>query len=41
MAWIDYKKAHDMVPLKQIINCQKMDKISGEVIKFIENTMEN
>ena len=31
MTWIDYRKAYDMIP----------HKISGEVIKFIKNTMEN
>ena len=39
MAWVDYKKAHDMVPQSWIINCLKMYKISHEVIKFIEKTM--
>ena len=41
MAWIDYKKAYDMVPQSQIIDCLKMYIISGEVIKFIKYTMEN
>ena len=36
MAWIDYKKAHDMVPQSWIINCLKMYKISHEIINFIE-----
>ena len=39
MAWIDYKKAYDMVPQSWIIHCLKMYKISHEVINFIENTM--
>ena len=38
---IDYKKAHDMVPQSWIIDCFKMYKIFGEVIKFVKNTMEN
>ena len=41
MAWIDYKKTYDIVPQSWIIKCPKMYKISGEVIKFIGNTMEN
>ena len=41
MAWIDYKKAYDMVPQSWIINCLKMYKISHEVINFIEKTMKN
>ena len=40
MAWIDYKKAYDMVPQSWIIHCIKMYKISQEVINFIENTMQ-
>ena len=40
MAWIDYKKAYDMVPHSWIISCLKMYKISDEVIKFTEKTMK-
>ena len=40
MAWIDYKKAYDMVPQSWILNCLKMYKISHEVINFIEKTMQ-
>ena len=36
MAWINYKKAYDMVPQSWIINCLKMYKISHEVINFIK-----
>ena len=39
MAWVNYKKAYDMVPQSWIIHCLKMYKISHEVINFIENTM--
>ena len=38
MAWIDYKKAYDMVPHSWIINSLKMYKISDEVINFIDKT---
>ena len=41
MAWINHKKAYDMVPHSWIINCLKMNKISDEVINFIEKTMKN
>ena len=37
MAWIDYKKAYDMVPQSWIINCLKMYKISEEVKLSREN----
>ena len=40
MAWIDNKKACDMVQQSWIINYLKMYKISHEVINFIEETME-
>ena len=40
MAQIDYKKAYDMVLQTWVINCLKMDKISDEVINFIEKTMK-
>ena len=40
MAWIDYKKAYDMVPQSWIIHCLRMCKISHEVINFIEKTMQ-
>ena len=36
MAWIDYKKAYDMVPQSWIINCLKRYKISHKTINFIE-----
>ena len=40
MAWIDCKKAYDMVPQSRIIHCLKIYKISHEVINFIEKTMQ-
>ena len=40
MAWIDYKKAYDMVPKMWILHCLKMYKISHEVIKLVEQTMK-
>ena len=33
MAWIDNKKAYDMVPQSWIINCLKMFKILDEIIE--------
>ena len=41
ISWIDYKKAYDIILQSWIIECLKMYKISGEIIKFIDNTMEN
>ena len=40
MAWIDYKKAYDMVPHSWIINSLKIYKISDEVINFVDKTMK-
>ena len=37
MACIDYKKPYDIV----LQSWFKMYKISGEVIRFLENTMKN
>ena len=34
-------KAYYIVPQNWVIDCCKMYKIPGEVIKFIEHTMEN
>ena len=41
MAWIDYKKAYDMVPQSSMINCLKMYKIVDKFIDFIEKTMKS
>ena len=40
MAWIDYKKAYDMVPQSWILHYLKMYKISQEVKNFIKQTMK-
>ena len=40
MAWIDYKKAYDMVPHSWIINSLKTYKISDEIKNFIDKTMK-
>ena len=39
MAWIDYKKAYNMVPKTWILHSLKMYKISDQVVQFIEKTM--
>ena len=40
MAWIDYKKAYNMVPQSWILHCLKLYKYPDQVIQFIEKTME-
>ena len=41
MAWIDYKKAYDMVPQSWIVDYLKMYKISNKIIKFITGAIKN
>ena len=41
MEWINYKKAYEIVPQNWIIDCFTVYKISSEVIRFIENTIDN
>ena len=39
-AWIDYKKANDMVPQSWIVHCLKMYKILHQIVQFIEKTIQ-
>ena len=39
MAWVDYKKAYDMVPHSWIIECLKLVNISENVVNFINKSM--
>ena len=41
MAWIDYKKAHDMVPHSWIIECLGLYGISNSISSFFERSMTN
>ena len=34
MAWIDYKKAYDMIPQSWILHCLKMNKIPDQIAQF-------
>jgi len=40
MAWIDYRKAYDMVPHSWIIECLEMFGIAENVKKFLTDSME-
>ena len=40
MAWIDYKKAYNMVPQSLTLHCLKMYKIPDQVEQFMEKTMQ-
>ena len=41
MAWIDYKKAYDMVPHSWIIECLGLYGISNRIISFLKRAMTN
>ena len=41
MAWIDYKKAYDMVPRSWILKCLKMVRGAKNMITIISNSMAN
>ena len=41
MAWIDYKKAYDMVPHSQISECLEMFDIANNVQDFLNNSMKS
>ena len=40
-AWIDYRKAYDMVPHSWIIKCLKSFKIADNIVEVIMRSMEN
>ena len=39
MAWIDFKKAYDIVPQNWMLRNRKMQKIFGQILQFIKKTM--
>ena len=41
MAWIDCKKANDMVPQNWILHCVIMYEIPDQVVKFFEKTTDS
>ena len=41
MAWIDYKKAYDMVPHSWIIESLKLAQVAPNVIDFVERSMKS
>ena len=40
MAWVDYRKAYDMVPHSWIIECMKLFGVANNVSDFIKGSME-
>ena len=41
MAWIDYKKAYDIVPHSWIVECLEMSGIANNVREFLKNSMQS
>ena len=41
MAWIDYKKAYDMVPHSWILESLELVQVSGNILKFLKRSMAN
>jgi len=41
MAWVDYKKAYDMIPHSWIIESLEFTNVADNVIKFIERSMKS
>ena len=41
MAWVDYKKAHDMVPHSWIIESLKMAQVAENIVTFMQKSMAN
>ena len=40
MAWIDYKKAYDMVPHSWIIQCLDLFEVAESIMSLLVNSME-
>ena len=41
MAWIDYKKAYDMVPYSWILESLELVQVSDNILKFVKRSMAN
>ena len=41
MAWIDYKKAYDVVPHSWIVECLEMFGIAKNVREFLQDSMQS
>ena len=41
MAWVDYKKAYDMVPHSWIIECLKLTHLAENIINFVKKSMSS
>ena len=41
MAWIDYKKAYDMIPHSRILENLGLMHVSENIVEFIRKSMKN
>ena len=41
MAWIDYKKAYDMVSHSWVLESLELVRVSGNILKFVKRSMAN
>ena len=41
MAWIDYKKAYDMVPHSWILESIELVQVSDNILEFVKRSMAN
>ena len=41
MAWIDYRKAYDMIPHSWILECMRLTGVSKNIMQMVENSMQN
>ena len=41
MAWIDYRKAYDMIPHSWILECMRLTGVSENIMQIVENSMQN
>ena len=41
MAWIDYRKAYDMIPHSWILQCMRLTGVSENIMQMVENSMQN
>ena len=41
MAWIDYRKAYDMIPHSWILECMRLTGVSENIMQLVENSMPN
>ena len=41
MAWVDYKKAYDIIPHSSILKCMELFEAAGNIIALLDKSMNN